>query len=79
MRRALLCDCGCRLEAGDEEELVSEVLAHLRWEHPVMGQRQHQEAQIHERVVRCSYRYECMEELYTGGAEPDDEFGLDPY
>ena len=40
MRWALLCDCGCHLEAWDEEELVSEVLVHLGREHPVMDQRQ---------------------------------------
>jgi predicted small metal-binding protein len=78
MRRALLCDCGCHLEAWDEEELVSEVLVHLGQEHPVMDQQQ-EEAQVHERVAAHSYRYEYLEEVYAGGTEPDEEFGLDPY
>jgi predicted small metal-binding protein len=77
MRWALLCGCGRHLEAWDEEELSSEVLAHLRREHPLMDQQQ--EAQVRERVAAHSYRYECVEEVYAGSAEPDEEFGLDPY
>jgi predicted small metal-binding protein len=42
MRRALLCEC--HLEAWDEEELVSEVLVHLRQKH--LGMKQQQEAQV---------------------------------
>ena len=76
MRWALLCDCGRRLDAWDEAELSSEVLTHLGQEHPFMEQ---QEAQVRERVAAHSYRYECVEEVYAGRAEPDEEFGLDPY
>ena len=58
MRRALLCQCGCHLEAClDEEELVSEVLVHLGREHPMMEQQQEahqQQAQVHERVATHS-------------------------
>jgi hypothetical protein len=38
-----------------------------------------QQAQVRERVAAHSYRYECVEGVYAGSAEPDDEFGLDPY
>jgi hypothetical protein len=37
------------------------------------------EARIRESVAAHSYRYEYLEEVYAGGAEPDEEFGLDPY
>ena len=63
------------MEAWGEEELVSEVLVHLGREHLVMKQ---QQAQVHERVATHSYRYEYVEEVYAGGAEPDEKFGLDP-
>jgi len=66
------------LEAWDEEELYSKVLTHLELlEHPRMDQQQ--EAQVRERLAAHSYRYECVEEVYAGSAEPDEEFGLDPY
>ena len=64
------------MEACDEEGLVIEVLAHLGREHPGMEQA---EARVHERVAAHSYRYEYLEEVYAGGAEPDEEFGLEPY
>ena len=75
MRRAMLCGCGRHLEAYDEEGLSGEVLAHLQREHPTMKQ---EEAQVRERVKAHSYRYELVE-VYAGEAEPDEEFGLDPY
>ena len=31
--RAMLCGCGKRLEAADDDELVRETLEHYRWEH----------------------------------------------
>jgi SOS response regulatory protein OraA/RecX len=65
------------LEAWDEEELAREVLTHLWREHPLIEQQE--EAQVRERVAAHSYRYECLEEVYAGHAEPDEEFGLDPY
>jgi hypothetical protein len=77
MRWALLCGRGRHLEAWDEAELSSEVLTHLGREHPLMEQQE--EAQVRERVAAHSYRYECVEEVYAGRAEPDEEFGLDPY
>ena len=76
MRRALLCGCGRHLEASDEEELFSEVLAHLGRDHPMMERGEAQE--VRQRVVARSYRYELVE-VYAGDAEPDEEFGLDPY
>ena len=75
MRWALLCGCGRHVEAWDKEELASEVLTHLGQEHPGMEQ----QAQVRERVAAHSYRYECVEGVYAGSAEPDEEFGLDPY
>ena len=44
-----------------------------------MMEQQQQEAQVRERVAAHSYRYEYLEEVYAGGAEPDEEFGLDLY
>ena len=75
MRRALLCGCGRHLEASDEEALFSEVLAHLGREHPMM---EPGEAQVRQHVAARSYSYECVE-VYAGDAEPDEEFGLNPY
>jgi hypothetical protein len=76
MRRAMLCSCGRHLEAYDEEEPSSEVLAHLEREHPVM---KHGEAQeVRQRVAAHSCRYELVE-VYAGDAEPEEEFGLNPY
>jgi len=75
MPRALLCGCGLHLEAKDEDELFSEALAHLGREHPMM---EHGEAQVRQRIAAHSYRYECVE-VYAGNAEPDEEFGLNPY
>ena len=76
MRRPLLCGCGRHLEASDEKELFSEVLAHLGREHPIMDIVEAQE--VRQRVAAHSYRYESVE-VYAGDAEPDEEFGLDPY
>lgn len=77
MRWALLCGCGRHLEAWDEGELSREILIHLGREHPSIEQQE--EAQVRELVAAHSYRYECVEEVYAGRAEPDEEFGLDPY
>ena len=36
--------------------------------------------EVRELVAAHSYRYECVEAIYdAGSAEPDEEFGLDPY
>jgi hypothetical protein len=53
MKRALLCGCR-RLEASDAQKLVSEVLAHLRREHPA---EEYGEARVRERIAAHSYRY----------------------
>jgi predicted small metal-binding protein len=76
MRRALLCGCGRHLEASDEDELFREVLAHLSREHSIMEHGKAQE--VRQRVAAHSYRYELVE-VYAGDAEPDEEFGLNPY
>ncbi len=72
--RALLY-CGCRLEAEGEEELVKEVLDHLRREHSAgsLG-----EAEAREFVATRSYRYERVR-VYADGSGPDEEFGPEPY
>jgi hypothetical protein len=76
MRRAMLCSCGRHLEAYDEEALSSVALAHLGREHPMMERGEAQE--VRQRVAAHSYRYELVE-VYAGDAEPDEEFGLNPY
>ena len=76
MQRALLCGCGRHLDASDEDELLSEVLAHLGREHPIMDIGEAQE--VRQRVKAHSYLYELVE-VYAGDAQPDEEFGLDPY
>ncbi|MGH3087428.1 MAG: DUF1059 domain-containing protein, partial [Rubrobacteraceae bacterium] len=68
--RALLY-CGCHLEAADEEELVREVLDHMRREHPVGDL---DEAEAREFVEVHSYRYERIK-VYADGIGPDEEFG----
>lgn len=72
--RALLY-CGRRLEAASEEELIREVLDHLRREHSAgsLG-----EAEARELVAAHSYRYERVR-VYPEGSGPDKEFGPEPY
>jgi predicted small metal-binding protein len=76
--RALLCSCRRHLEALDEEELVREVLEHMRQEHPLM---EFNEAQLREVVAVHSYRYELVE-VTSGAADAEssgEEFGPEPY
>ncbi len=75
MQQALLCGCRRHLEASDEEQLLRELLAHLEREHPAT---ERGERKARERVAVHSYHYECVE-VYAGGAELDEEFGLEPY
>ena len=74
--RAMLCSCRRHVEGADEEELFREILEHIRCEHPVM---ELSEAQLREVVAAHSYRYELVEVYAGGGAEPGEEFGLEPY
>jgi predicted small metal-binding protein len=71
--RALLCGCQQRLAASDEEALFERVLEHLRERHPVLTL---SEAQIREVVAARSYGFE---EMALAGADPEEEFGIDPY
>ncbi len=71
--RALLCGCHRRLAAADEDELREKVRDHLRREHPIMDV---DEARVREIVAVHSYEYA---EVYVGVAEPDEEFGPEPY
>jgi predicted small metal-binding protein len=71
--RALLCGCQQRLAASDEEALFERVLEHLRERHPMVTL---SEAQIREVVAARSYGFE---EMAVVGADPEEEFGIDPY
>lgn len=73
--RALLCGCGRRLVAADEDRLCKEVRDHLKEEHSVMDVDQ---AKVREMVAAHSYCYKYAE-VYAGVAEPDEEFGPEPY
>jgi hypothetical protein len=71
--RALLCNCGQYLKAGDNEALFGEVRAHLKREdrpreHP-LG-RFLEEEQVRELVSERSYALEDVHMIY---AEDDDE------
>ena len=71
--RALLCGCQQRLTASDEEGLFGRVLEHLDEYHPVMTLG---EAQVREVVAARSYEFE---EMAVVGADPEEEFGINPY
>ena len=77
--RALLCGCVCncrlRLRAADDEELVSEVLDHLRRDHPTMPL---DEERIWEIISACAYELKYAA-VYESGQGPDEEFGPEPY
>ncbi len=71
--RALLCGCQQRLAASDEEGLFQRLLEHLEEHHPVVTLG---EAEIREVVAARSYEFE---EMAVVGADPKEEFGIDPY
>jgi hypothetical protein len=71
--RALLCSCKQRLTASDDERLFEVVGAHLSERHPVMTL---SEEQVREIVVAHSYEFS---EVVLVGANPEEEFGIDPY
>jgi predicted small metal-binding protein len=77
--RALLCNsmCNCyrRLKAADDEELVREVLDHLRRNHPAVA---HDEVQVREIVSARAYELEYAV-VYEDGDGPDEEFGPEYY
>jgi predicted small metal-binding protein len=71
--RALLCGCQQRLAASDEEGLFQRLLEHLEEHHPVVTL---SEAEIRQVVAARSYEFE---EMAVVGADPEEEFGIDPY
>ncbi len=71
--RAMLCSCKNRLVATDDEELFGAVLDHLRDYHPVVTLGADR---IREMVGARSYEFN---ELVGVGANPEEEFGIDPY
>jgi predicted small metal-binding protein len=73
MRALMCCSCKHRLAASDNEELLRTVLDHLSEHHPVVS---FSEEQIRELVAAHSYEYN---EVVLVGANPEEEFGIDPY
>jgi len=71
--RALLCGCKLRLTASNDEELFGAVLNHLNVHHPASTLT---EEQIREVVAAHSYEFN---EVVLVGADPQEEFGIDPY
>ena len=71
--RAMLCSCKHRLTASNDEGLFEAVLDHLDEHHPVMTLT---DDQIREVVAVHSYEFN---EVAVVGADPDEEFGIDPY
>ncbi len=71
--RAMLCSCKNRLVASDNEELLGAVLDHLSEYHPVVTL---SADRIKEMVDTRSYAFN---EVVVVGANPEEEFGIDPY
>jgi hypothetical protein len=67
--------CRRRLKAAGDEQLVSEVLDHLRRDHPTIPLG---EGQVREIISTRAYELEYAAE-YEDGEGPDEEFGLEPY
>lgn len=76
MAKAMLCGCGQRLEATDEDGLMVEVRGHRRLEHPAAALAD--EEQVRQVVGTHTYKVEYVAP-YAGGEGPDEEFGLEPY
>jgi predicted small metal-binding protein len=77
--RALLCSslCNCyrSLKAADDEELVGEILDHIRRNHPAVPL---DEAQVREIVSTRAYELKYVA-VYEDGDGPDEEFGPEYY
>jgi hypothetical protein len=73
--RALLCHCGLRLEAEDDEALLASVRDHLVRKHPIIPPT---DEQVREIVSTRAYDLEYAE-LYAGAVAAEDEFGPEPY
>ena len=80
MKRALLCGrlCNCNhsIEGADDDELLGEVLAHLRRDHPAML---FPEERIWQFVALRAFNVEEYAAVYADGEGPEEEFGLEPY
>ena len=78
MRKLLydhLCNCQRSISGADDEELFSEVLAHLSRDHPALP---FSEDRVREYVTIRAYNLEYAA-VYTDGEGLDEEFGPDPY
>ena len=73
--RALLCGCGRRLEADEDEKLCDQVVSHLKRDH-LTAYIDYGVAQ--KMVASRAYKIEYAV-VYTNGTAPDEEFGLEPY
>jgi hypothetical protein len=74
--RAFVCHCGKRLEAEDEETLVSLVREHLIQEHDAIAPTYEQ---VIETVSTRAYTLDYAQVGYEDGIGPDEEFGPGPY
>ena len=78
MRKLLregLCACHQGISGADDNEIFSEVLAHLSRDHPAMP---FSEERIREFVTIRAYNLEYAA-VYTDGEGLDEEFGPEPY
>jgi hypothetical protein len=73
--RALLCGCGRRLEAVEDEGLCERVVVHLTRDH---GSAYVDCELVRRMVVDRAYKIEHVV-IYSNGSGPDEEFGLEPY
>ncbi len=75
--KAMLCACGCRLEANGDAGLVREALAHRRNEHATsVADEDHVRRVVAENAYRLEY---AAPYAHVYGEGPDEEFGLEPY
>ena len=72
--RALLCGCGRRLQADEDERLCDQVVSHLKRDH-LTAYIDYEVAQ--KMVASRAYKMEYAV-VYTNGTAPDEEFGLEP-
>ena len=73
--KAMLCGCGRRLEARNNDGLVREALAHRGREHSMYVA---DEEYVRRVVEENAYRLEHAAP-YADGEGPDEEFGPEPY
>jgi hypothetical protein len=73
--RALLCHCRLRLEAEDDEALLTLVRDHLIRKHPTIPPT---DEQVREIVATRAYELEYVG-VYAGAVYAEDEFGFELY